>query len=112
MMKVCSWFDVNKLAVKQVGRPAVYVSDGLQYTHHEDDAVWKVIMDSMKNIYGDDTPEFHDVMLGLIHSSMFFFETEEEQQRFYGVFEQELVYSSAVYACAYHTDGECMTENT
>jgi len=30
-MKVCPWHEIQSLAVKQMGKPAVYVGNGLEY---------------------------------------------------------------------------------
>lgn len=110
-MKVCQWNEVQSLAVKQMGKPAVYVGNGLEYDKPEDDETWKFIMAELKAIYGE-TDEFYNIMAGLVNGSMFFFDTKEEQYCFYRIFEQPLTDSSAVYACAYGPDGQCQTENT
>lgn len=111
-MKICQWNETNSLAVKQIGKPAVYVSNGLEYDKPNDDQIWKFVLYEMKSIYGEDTNEFYDVLSGLINGGLFFFDSEEEQYRFYRVFEQPLTDSSAVYACTYASNGECETENT
>lgn len=111
-MKICQWNEINGLAVKQIGKPAVYVSNGLKYDSPEEDQIWEFVREEMKSIYGDGTDEFRAVLSGLINGGLFFFDTEEEQYRFYRVFEQPLTDSSAIYACTYNSDGECETENT
>ena len=110
-MKVCPWSEIQSLAVKQMGKPAVYVGNGLEYNKPQDDEIWKFIMSEVKAIYGE-TDKFYDIMSGLVSGSMFFFDTEEEQYSFYRIFEQPLTDSSAVYACTYGADGQCQTENT
>ena len=110
-MKVCPWSEIQSLAVKQAGKPAVYVGNGLEYNKPQDDEIWKFIMSEVKIIYGE-TDEFYNIMSGLVGGSMFFFDTEEEQYRFYRIFEHPLTDNSAVYACAYTPDGQCQTENT
>ena len=112
MMKICDWSEVYELAVRQVGKPAVSVRNGLAYGTPEDDAIWDFVLDQMRAIYGDKTPQFYAVISSLAFGGLFFFENEEEQYRFYKVFEQPLPYSSAIYACTYSADGTIETENT
>ena len=111
-MKVCSWNTILSLAVQQMNKPAVYVSNGMQYDTPHDDEVWKFVHSQVRNIYGDNTPQYFEIMAGLIDSSLFFFETEAEQQKFYTIFDQPLTDSSAIYACTYSANGECESENT
>lgn len=112
MMKICNWTDTIELAVQQVGKPAVHVSNGLSYDTPDDDEIWKFVQKKMKAIYGNKTKEFYNVMNSLVFGGLFFFETEEEQQRFYTVFERRLTRSSAIYACTVSRDGKIETENT
>ena len=111
LIRICNWTEINRLAVKQVGKPAVYVSNGLEYDTPNDEEIWKFVMSEVKAIYGE-TDEFYAIISGLVGGSLFFFDTEEEQYRFYRIFEQPLTDSSAVYACTYGADGQCQTENT
>jgi hypothetical protein len=111
-MKICDWVDTIELAVQQVGKPAVHVSNRLSYDTPEDDEIWDFVVAQMRAIYGDKTPQFYDVMSSLVPGGLFFFENEEEQYRFYKVFEQPLPYSSAIYACTVSRDGKIETENT
>lgn len=104
--------DIYKLAVKQVGKPAVLVSNGLEMNNELDDRIWSFVKESMQQIYGNDPNKLNDVMFGLIVGGLFFFETELEQDEFYHVFEQPLTDSSSIYACTYNKNGECLTENT
>lgn len=110
-MKTCQWNEIHSLAVKQMGKPAVYVGNGLDYTTPIDDEIWLFVQSEVKAIYGE-TNEFYDIMSALVGGSMFFFDTREEQYRFYRIFEQPLTDSSAIYACTYAPDGTCQTENT
>lgn len=111
-MKVLNWVETISLAVKQMGKPAVYVSNGLEYGTLKDDEIWKFVMAEVKSICGGETDEFYTAMSKLVYSGLFFFESEEEQYRFYKIFEQPLTDSSAIYACTYNSDGKCETENT
>lgn len=112
MMKICDWSEVYELAGRQVGKPAVSVRNDLAYGFSEDDAIWDFIVDQMRTIYGDKTPQFYDVISSLAFGGLFFFENEEEQHCFYNVFEQPLPYSSAIFACTYSADGTIQTANT
>lgn len=111
-MNVLSWAEINSLAVKQMGKPAVYVGNGLEYDSPKDDEIWKFVMAEVKSICGGETDEFYTVMASLVNGGLFFFDSEEEQDRFYQIFEQPLTDSSAIYACTYNSLGECLTENT
>lgn len=104
--------DIYKLAVKQVGKPAVFVSNGLEMNNELHDRVWHFVQESMHKIYGNDPNKFVQIIFGLTVSGLFFFETEQEQDEFYHVFEQPLTDSSSIYACTYNKNGECLTENT
>lgn len=111
-MKVLNWNETNSLAVKQMGKPAVYVGNGLVYDSPKDDEIWKFVMAEVKSICGGETDEFYTVISSLVHGGLFFFDSEEDQIRFYEIFEQPLTDSSAIYACTYNSLGECENENT
>jgi hypothetical protein len=111
-IKYYNWHEINSLAVKAASMHAVCVGNGLEYVTPEDNEIWRCIQDSMRNIYGDKSSKFYDVMSGLVSGGMFFFVSPDEARRFYQVFELPLVDSSAVYACLYNSDGTCATENT
>jgi len=112
-MKVCDWTTINSLAVKQMAQPAVYVANKLDLNRNEDCKIWNFILEELAAIYGR-TREYYDIMADMTGptGSLFFFDTTEEQQRFYTIFEQPLTESSAVFACTYTADGEAQTENT
>lgn len=104
--------DIYKLAVKQVGKPAVLVSNGLEMNNELDDRIWSFVKESMQQIYGNDPDKLHQIIFGLAVSGLFFFETQEEQYKFYNVFCEPLTDSSSIYACTYDQNGDCLTENT
>lgn len=114
------WHDVLGLATKQIGKPSVYINNGLEYNTPEDETIWFFIQSELASLYGVDAktctyrecPEFFDIRSNLIQGGLFFFESEEEQYKFYKIFEQPLTDSSAVYACTFNKNGECETENT
>lgn len=111
-MKTLQWHEICAAATAHIGKPSVYVNNGLEYKDKEDDVIFTFVRDSMVEIYGHNTSEYYEVMTHLVVGGLFFFETEEEQYRFYRVFEQPLTDSSAIYACTYNANGECQTENT
>lgn len=111
-MKAIQWNEINSLAVKQMGKPAVYVSNNLEYDTPKDEEIWVFICEQCKSLWEDKTPEYHNAMMSLVSGGLFFFDTEEEQHQFYKIFTQPLTDSSAVYACTYRADGVCWNENT
>ena len=111
-MQVMDWTDITQAAVAHVGKPAVYVRNGLAYDRPKDDAIFAAVREQIKEQYGDVTTEYFDLMTAIIYSGLIFFDTEEEQNRFYRIFEHPLVDSSAIYACTYDRTGKCQTENT
>lgn len=114
-MIVYDWCRINELAVKQVGKPAVYVSNNLSYNSPEDEKesreVFSFVHSEIRKMAKDDV-EFYQIIGQLTDTGLFFFDTVEEQQAFYKIFEQPLTESSGIYACTYAADGTGMTENT
>ena len=106
---ILQWHEVIKLAVKQIGKRAVYVSNDLSYDSPQDDKIWQFVIDEIKAKFPDNA---YNLLSGVTNSGLFFFDTEEEQYKFYDIFEQPLTDSSAIYASTYDADGECETENT
>ena len=104
------WNKVNELAVKQVGKPAVYISFGLDFGNPKDEEIWKYVTDTLMGMYDKQT--YLNLMGSIINSELIFFDTKEEQYRFYKIFEQPLTDSSALYAVTYSRDGKTETENT
>lgn len=102
------WTDINKLAVKQVGRWAVYVSNGLELATPKENAIWEFVLAEIKKLYPDDV----NMLCNLVQSGLFFFDTEAEMEAFYSIFDAPLTDSSAIFACTYEPSGECLTENT
>lgn len=106
------WNSVHKLAVAYVGKPAVYVSSSGSDDPAEETKVFDFIRSSLNNLYGDGSHETIDYMMAIINGSLIFFDTEEEQNKFYRIFDAEITDSSFVYACTYDKTGQCLTENT
>lgn len=109
-MYAIQWNEVIKRAVKQTGKWACYVSNGLEYGSPRDDKIWRFVLDEFKSKFGED--QFYSILPNLIGSDVFFFDTEEECYKFYEIFNQPLTDSSAIYAATYSPDGQCETENT
>jgi hypothetical protein len=117
-MKTLQWHNVLSLAVKQAGKWAVYVRNRLDNTP-EDNKVWDDIRKAFEDMYGSSrtkennfSSDVDQAMLSMLLNGLVLFDTEDEMWKFYSVFERTLVDSSAVYACAFSPDGECLTENT
>lgn len=110
-MKILNWNEMVEQAVRQMGQPAVYVSNRLVYDDLADDDAWWHVISEMKTIYGDGTPEFFDVTSALIYDNLFFFDDEDQQQRFYQVFMQPPLSRGGIYACTYSADGQCRDSN-
>jgi hypothetical protein len=102
-----SWNSVLSLAVKQVGKRAVYINNGLNYDEH-DDGIWNFVLEQVKEKYNDDPGMKGD----LIHGGLFFFDNEEEQYKFYDIFNAPATDSSALYALTFDEHGNSETENT
>ena len=101
--------ETNSLAVKQVGKWAVYISNGLDVITPEEIAIWDYVHREIRLLYALNS----DLIMGdLIESGLFFFETESEMDRFFQIFSSPLTDSSAIYACTYNPSGECLDENT
>ncbi len=99
------YFDNGKLreiAIKQVDKPAVYISNHL--TMIKDADIWSHLINKFK---GDS-----ELLLNLMHSGVFFFETEDDALQFFNIFNEPPVYSSAVYAVLYDKFGIPVDENT
>jgi hypothetical protein len=106
-MNKLMWEDVVSLAVRQEGRLAVYVNCGLDYSPETvtvDEAIYEFISTEFVKLYPEQYYSMHDCL--------YFFDTEDEQMKFYNIFTQPLTDSSAVYAATYDESGNCQTENT
>lgn len=103
------WDDTNSLAVAQKGKPAVYIHNGLLFDDM-DKHIWESVMESLKPKMDKD--EFCNSLSDLIHGGLFFFDTTEEAEEFFNVFNQNVVYASPIYAQLYDSTGMVLTENT
>lgn len=111
-MKSFQWHEVVALAVAQKGQPAVYVSNSLDFNDPQDFEIWKFVKEQCKELFVDGSEKFYIAMTAMVGSSLFFFDTVEEQYAFYRIFEHPAIDSSGIYACTYRADGVCLTENT
>jgi len=111
-MKAFNWIETVKLAVKQKNMPAVYVTNGLEYETSEDTDIWNFVMESMKEMFGEKTNEYYEVMTNMVYGGLFFFDTFEQAEQFYRIFDQPLTDSSKIYACLFDNTGKCLNENT
>lgn len=109
--KFSSWHQICSLATKQVGKPSVYVSNGLDFLDPKEEEIWKFIIAAVETLYGSG-PHTTEMLSNLITGGLFFFDNENDQYNFYKIFEQELTDSSPIYACTYDLTGKPKTENT
>lgn len=96
------WNAMNSLAVAQKGKPAVYINNGLTFDDN-DSYIGESVMESLK-------PKIHKDEY--LNGGLFFFDTMEEAQEFFNVFNQNVVYASPIYAQLYDATGMGLTENT
>ena len=107
-----SWNEVHKLAVAHVGKPAVYVSSSGSDNSELENKVFDDIRTSLNTLYGEGSDTVRDYMCSIIQGCLIFFDNEDDQYKFYRIFETEITDSSFVYACTYDKTGQCLTENT
>lgn len=102
MTNVQRVFQVIEYATKQSGKWAVETGFHLYYggqDDKDDDAVSEAMRDSLKSSYG--YKRGIDFWNNIVSESIFFFDTEEEARKFYGLFFQSPIYSSGLYAALY-----------
>lgn len=106
-----NWSASNSLAVKQVAKWAVYIGNGLEMKTANDSAIWDFVEQQIRVLYIDEDACL-DCLCNIIDGGLFFFNTKEDMNTFYAIFTAPLTDSSAIYACTYSPDGQCLTENT
>lgn len=107
-MEFHQWNSIISLAVQHTNKFAVYVNNGLIFEGN-DAEIWAEVMNRVKAKY----PEFYiEIMSSLIGSGLFFFDTEDEMWQFFDIFNDDIVYASAIFAMAYDANGNGITENT
>lgn len=111
-MEYADWNKQNELATKQVGKFSVYVRNGLQFDDN-DIHIWSFIADQLQKMFGGiDSKDYLNYIGCLIDGGLFFFESSDKAFDFFLIFEQELTYSSAIYACVYSPIDGCLNDNT
>ena len=108
-MKTLNWSEINELAVKNSGKFGVYVSFGIDFSDSEDDKIWDFLSKEIKKKY---TKEFYFIISSIINSDLFLFDSEEECNDFFSMFNKKPVYSSGIYAGTYCPVRGAMDENT
>ena len=108
-LEYVDWNSINSLAVAQKGKPAVYINNGLSFVGN-DSYIWESVMESLKPKIDED--EYLNSLSDLVNGGLFFFDTMEEAQKFFNVFNQNVVYASPIYAQLYDATGMGLTENT
>lgn len=99
----CAWNEILKLAVKQKGKWACYVSGA-----SEDESLNDFAAKRISELY----PKGIETGVLVFDGGLFFFDTEAEMDAFYAIFSSIELDSSDIYACTYSPDGKCLTENT
>ena len=97
------WNEIVTLAVKQKGKPAVYIDNHLTYDEDET-CLWRLVCEKFEDNV--------DMLSNLIHGGLFFFEDENEALEFFNFFNTGALYASGIYAELYDESGNCLTENT
>ena len=107
--KTYQWYDYISLAIKQINKPCVYISNDLDY-QNEHAEIWEFVIDQVKQMFPD---TWHRILSDIIFSPLIQFDTEEEAWKFYKIFDvRGKTYASAIYASVYNADGESICENT
>ncbi len=110
MIKFMNWADTNKAAVKQQNQWACYISNGLDLSSKNDRVIYDFVIQQIGNLFKE-KKDFFSTISNITDGGLFFFESSKEMEHFYYIFNRELTYSSAIYACIYNPNGECLTEN-
>jgi hypothetical protein len=105
------WNNITELAVRCVGKWAVYVSNGLEFID-EDELIWKFVLQELDSFFQDNKKSLECKSM-LISGGLIFFDTKEDACRFYQIFNDgTMTYASAIYAQLHSPDGQCLDENT
>lgn len=103
-IEYADWTDINGLAVKQKGMYAVYIANRLEDNAY--DYIWTRIQAGCSQFMPIDK------VMDIMHGGLFFFKTEKSMLKFFNVFNEKPIYSSAVYAASYDKNGNQLSENT
>lgn len=114
-MKTYSHNEIVNHAVQSIGLPCVYIANHLSFENEEEDKVWKYVVSELIKLYSPETQyttQYTDIVSTVIHGGLVCFDSEEERDAFYKIFISDEVYSKAIYAVAYDSDGNALDENT
>ena len=116
-MNTIDWTDINSFAVRHLQKWAAYVSIG-----EPSDETLSFVRDQVAKLYGrdqvtklygpGDAQRFNDISTLIFTGGMVLFDTEQEMDEFFDIFNQELTYKRGYYVCTYDPNGNCLTENT
>ncbi len=112
--QVLNLLDVTSLAVKAVGKRAVYIENHTDWDKEEERGIEIFLFNLVENTYKDpkEVKLKHELRLLVSFGGLVFFNTKEDQYRFYNLFEKGAIDSSYIYACTFDETGKCLTENT
>jgi len=97
-----NWNEINRLAVVNKGGYACYVDVG--------SGEFGTLVNEVRKRYPLD--DEHHIWLGaIVEGGLFFFDTKEELDKFYTMFEMSGMSGSGIYTCAYSPDREKIAEN-
>ena len=102
-----NWHEMLCLAVKQVGKCAMYVSGDFA----EIGIAQEIALDKHFASLGLNEIERANVYAAFIHNDVIFFDNADDMNTLYQLFEDK-VYASVFYACTIDAQGNPMTVNT
>ena len=89
--------------IQYTGLPAVSVTNTLDVSHASDWSIWRNFCEQVPDL---------DTRSKVLHGGVFFFDSDEEAQEFFELFNKYPVYASGLYAVLYDSSGSVITENT
>lgn len=101
--------EINSIAVAAIGRPAIYISNNLDFNLKKDRIAWNFLISAIAEKYGEKSDVYKTIA---ILSGFMFFDDLTELHDFYTLFEHPLIDSGGAYACTYNKFGVMLTENT
>lgn len=105
-----NWSEINALAVKQVGKFAVYVANNVDYDSEIDNKSWDYAVSQIR-LKTDNEKSYYEISSGMIHGGLFFFESEEKADEFFNIFCNEITEKTGLYAAIYCPERGCLSEN-
>lgn len=101
--------DSTILAIKQMGKPAVYVANHLDYEDDGFDIILDAIFQGVSKLYPD---KIYLITESIQSGGIFFFDSGEQTKEFFEIFNTDPVYASPIYATLHEASGNCIDENT